>query len=292
MRIAVVVPSLTAPPSLRSLLASLAAQSTAPVATVVVYQGPPQGHQRLVAWQAEFDFMIATCAPGLSRARNAGIRAIETPWDAVAIPDDDIAYGPDTMERMIEAFEPGGDVIAGFVTSDAGTTRVRFLTVRTVLDTSTIWRGAMEAGLVISRRVLDGVGGFNENLGLGAQTPWQSGEGTEFLIRAMKAGFTVVFDPRVVLVEHAAGAAEQDLHARKRKARLYARGTGRVYRTQLSAARCCVLAVRSFGAWCLHVPRGRGDKTAVSWQVLVGRLEGLAGVTLRGGPTPRCQAAS
>lgn len=45
----------------------------------------------------------------------------------------------------------------------------------------------MEMGLVMRRNVFTRLGGFTESIGMGASTPWQSGEATDLLLRLIQA---------------------------------------------------------------------------------------------------------
>lgn len=49
------------------------------------------------------------------------------------------------------------------------------------------------------RTFLKEVGGFDEGLGVGAETPFQSGEDTELLLRAIKKGFQIQYLPSLVV---------------------------------------------------------------------------------------------
>src|SRR4029078_4597421 len=50
--------------------------------------------------------------------------------------------------------------------------------------------------------VVAGVGPFDERLGLGSGTPWSSGEELDYVLRAIRSGARVVYDP-AVRVTHA-----------------------------------------------------------------------------------------
>jgi GT2 family glycosyltransferase len=41
---------------------------------------------------------------------------------------------------------------------------------------------------------------FDEQLGLGAEGPWSSGEETEYLVRALDSGARIQYDPSLVIV--------------------------------------------------------------------------------------------
>jgi hypothetical protein len=72
--------------------------------------------------------------------------------------------------------------------------------------------------MFLRSNVLKEVGGFDEELGVGAETPFQSGEDTELLLRAIKKGFQIQYLPPPYS------------HAAVTRARLYGAGMGRVLR--------------------------------------------------------------
>ena len=136
----------------------------------------------------------------LSRSRNAALRHLRGALFCIA--DDDCVYLPDTVARALEVF--GQHAQAGAVLGQP-------------LDLDTPPEPAGQAIAVRSLRalfqncpsyvhfyrsaVLATVEGFDESLGVGSATPWQSGEETDFLLRVTKAGFGVWRAP-AVMVQH------------------------------------------------------------------------------------------
>ena len=56
-----------------------------------------------------------------------------------------------------------------------------------------VWRTATTPGLFVRREVHERIGGFDEDLGVGAR--WGSGEETDYVLRAVKAGYRMYYDP-------------------------------------------------------------------------------------------------
>src|SRR5262249_15823398 len=54
--------------------------------------------------------------------------------------------------------------------------------------------------IFLRRAVVTQVGDFDEQLGLGAATPWSSGEEVDYLIRAVRAGASVEYEPSFTVV--------------------------------------------------------------------------------------------
>ncbi len=82
---------------------------------------------------------------------------------------------------------------------------------------------AISYGIFMRGDLVRRVGEFNETLGVGAGTPWGAGEESDFLIRGLKLGGTVVYTPSIA-VFHPRNTAEWD----SRRVLGYAMGSGRV----------------------------------------------------------------
>lgn len=211
------------------LLASLDAQQV-PIELIVVDQS---GDDRLVSVLGcagpNVEVVHLRCPPGLARARNLGLRRVTGDW--VGFPDDDCWYAPQTLQRVIAHFEahPEADLVSGrFVDAD-GRGESKWPTRPTRVGRFGVWRCACSITVFARRRVLDAVPGFDESLGVGAGTPFGSGEETDFLLRAMEAGLRIDYDPDLVLRHPLKDDAFDD--AAVARARSYATGSGRVLRT-------------------------------------------------------------
>jgi GT2 family glycosyltransferase len=68
-----------------------------------------------------------------------------------------------------------------------------------VLDAANLWNRGISFGIFLRRELAERVGRFDEELGLGAGTPWSSGEEIDFLIRAVAAGGRIEYDPSLVV---------------------------------------------------------------------------------------------
>lgn len=275
-KVAVVIPTLSVPCSVRDLLESICLQTLQPVEVVVVNQGAQERADAIVSeFAPKLNLRPLVSAPGLSLARNAGISALTSDWDVVAIPDDDVVYAADAFEVASHLVSAGHGIVAGRVGWADGRSRVKFPAVATAINIGNVWRTALEAGLFISRDAWRAGSGFSEYLGLGSNGPWQSGEGTDFLIRALSEGQTAMFSPNVVLTEQVpAPISEASRLIRLRK---YARGTGAVYRRNYSFQARVALLARSMVRVAAAAIPGSSRQWSAEWAVLAGRWEGLVG---------------
>jgi hypothetical protein len=272
-RVLVVIPTLGTRSAIAAVFEGLARQTLPPVQVVVALQGDPALVQAAAARFDDLPVGIVRCTRGISAARNRGVGAATPDWDAVTFPDDDSWHAPEALERAWAALEPGGVVVGSLRSADGGS-RWRIAERPRPLGRRTVWTHASEAGMVISREAWTRVGGFDETLGVGAATPWQSGEGTDWLLRALAAGVRPEHRPEVVLFE---GAAEpSDLALAVERATRYARGTGRVHRLRLGPLGWAALIARSTARALIAAVAGSGRDRKMAWGVLRGRLQGLA----------------
>ena len=138
---------------------------------------------------------------------------------------------------------------------------------------SNIQRTAIEATMFIRRDLFVAVGGFDESIGVGSSGPYQAGEATDLILRALGVGAEAVFDPRVHIVhEDFREAVEQNF---PRKMRGYGRGLGRVYRTnRLPVREVAYYASRKLAAAVVRTARGRRDLARADLAWARGLVEG------------------
>lgn len=136
----------------------------------------------------------------LSRSRNAALKHIRGEYFSIA--DDDCLYEPDTVARVLDTFESYPVVAA--LTGTAVGLEESTPHPRDCVVVRTLWRlyrGCPSYVHFYRGTILETVQGFDEDLGVGSNTPWQSGEETDFLLRTAKAGFFVMRAPNI-LVRH------------------------------------------------------------------------------------------
>jgi glycosyltransferase involved in cell wall biosynthesis len=147
-----------------------------------------------------FDIERLTAAPGLSRARNAALPHLRA--DAVAFPDDDCFYPDDLLERVARrlAAEPTLDGLTGRAVDASGGSSPSWRRDGATLTRDNLWNRAISFTVFLRRGVVERVGAFDERLGLGAGTPWSSGEEIDYLVRGLDAAARIEYDPELVVV--------------------------------------------------------------------------------------------
>lgn len=274
-KVSVVIATLGDRESLKETLSSLGSQTLPPFEVVVVNQGDPGLVNRIISEYPDLNVSMTTSPPGLSRARNKGLRTLSPEWEYVATPDDDVILRPQAIELLVARLSCGDERIGAasalLVDHRTGRTRLRFPGTPERLNRKTVWTGAIEAAILYSRAALDDAGFFDESLGLGSGTVWGSGEGTDLLLRIMDAGYQVWSDPTAVMSEINAAAATSSTSIER--VRSYARGTGRVFALRETRVRRAQLLVRSVARLALLLPFAQRRQMAAA--ILHGRYEGL-----------------
>src|SRR5262249_13130840 len=124
---------------------------------------------------------------GLSLARNVGLR--HATGDIIGFPDDDCWYLADTLMQVAEFFRREGevDILLGRTIDQFG--RPSLSPVRKESGAVTkrnVWASGNSNTLFVRRRAIPHDGGFDEEIGVGAPTRFQSGEETDFVLGLMK----------------------------------------------------------------------------------------------------------
>lgn len=161
---------------------------------------------------------------GASRARNLGLAALPEQVTHVAWPNDHTTYSAASLAALAQHL-PHCDVVVGRLVEDE-VTRYDVAAQVTPLNLDNVWT-AIEPVTVTSVRAVRSAGGWNEQLGSGATTPWQSSALADLLLRLRPYTSSVAWEPDFSAGGggFARGAADQALAA---KLRAYGRGYGRV----------------------------------------------------------------
>lgn len=196
-RVTVVICSRDRPERLRSALVAIARTLRSGDHAVVVDSGSRTPETQAVARDAGFD-CVRVELPGLSRARNAGVRRAQT--EVVAFTDDDCAPDPTWLTGISAPF---ADPAVGFVTGRVGAdTPGRSGPRSSVHDREApqVYAGRRDpvgighgANMAFRREALFDLGLFDERLGAGSAL--RSGEDQDMFFRVLEAGWTGVYAP-------------------------------------------------------------------------------------------------
>ena len=177
------------------LLESLEEQSHKRFRVVLVDQNEDERVAPLVDSHARLTIVHVRSERGLSRARNRGLQEIVS--EVVAFPDDDCEYGPNLLERVarVLAAEPGLDGLSGRSVGLDGRLSENWERDAALLTDDNLWNRVNSAAIFLRRSLVERVGAFDERLGLGSGTAAASGEEIDYLIRAVRLGAHVHYDP-------------------------------------------------------------------------------------------------
>lgn len=223
-RVSAVIPTLDRPELLRTCLVSLAAAEP-PFAQVIVAD---QSAARSAGVAAPGVTTLRLTARGISRARNAGLEQATGDW--VYFPDDDCTVPPDVLARFeaVIASQPEAVFVSARVVSPAGRAlmpsadgRARRLHLH-----DDVLRTVMSPGLFVRRDTLAELGGFDEDLGVGARYP--SGEESDLLFRILESGRHGWYEPSLT-VTHPEPFEVRDARAQAERAYQYGRGWGALF---------------------------------------------------------------
>jgi GT2 family glycosyltransferase len=202
---------------LDGLLGSLETQTHAPARVLVVDQNEDDRLAGLAAAHPSLTMERLRAARGLSRARNAALPLVRA--DLVGFPDDDCRYPPELLERVAARFgeDPELGVVAGRLGDEHGDTAGRFGSRRRRVGPNDVWHAGTSATIFARRAVVERVGAFDEALGLGPDARFGSGEEIDYLVRALRAGVRVEYDPELVVLHPTLSTTDDELVALGRR---------------------------------------------------------------------------
>lgn len=205
VRISLVIPTVDRPEALYNLLRHLEHQTRRPDEIVVVDQSA-QPDPRVEAYSITHPRVRYHRIPerGLPNARNVGVRLAS--GDVILFLDDDSIPDPGLVQSHAEAYDDpkvdgaGGRVTGGYDAPSGAVGEFRALDGAVLRNFGGGRAGEVDhlpgGNMSFRRRVFERVGGFDVAYG-GAAV----GEETDFCLRARRAGFRLVFEPRAA-VEH------------------------------------------------------------------------------------------
>jgi glycosyltransferase involved in cell wall biosynthesis len=210
----------------KRFLDSIAKQSYKKLKVIIVDQNKDDRISSMIeSYSNEFEIQyLHSNQTGLSKARNKALPHIEE--GVVAFPDDDCWYPPTLLEDLNTVFieKPSYDGIC--IQRNDNEASITDNSKSIVLSKFNIWGRASSICQFSRTSTIMGTGLFDEQLGVGANTPWGAGEDTDFALRSINNGFNWVYFP-TLKVFHAA-PVRQVSHNDSHRIKSYARGLGKV----------------------------------------------------------------
>lgn len=290
MKISLILATLGRTPLLRRFLASLQEQTHRDFELIVVDQGPARALAEVLAPFRETlpVLHLRQDPPGLSRARNAGLHHLR--GEVVAFPDDDCWYPPDLLEKvsaLLVAHPRWDGVVGRLIWDETGPPRVersrivklsRF-NAMTSLDARSPWAALVRyppvavssVTLFLRSEACERVGGFDEQLGLGAGTPFGGGEDLDLIVRCLQAGLEIYHHPELKVYH----PHPQKGYADPQRGFAYGAGLGRVLRKHRYPRWFAFYHfLRTFGALIHALLRGQRRPARYHAAVLKGKIAG------------------
>jgi glycosyltransferase involved in cell wall biosynthesis len=268
-RISLIVCTLGRVAPLRRLLASLERQTFRDFEIIVVDQNPEGVLDPVLTEHGDLPIVHVRSAKGLSRARNVGLSYCQ--GEIIGFPDDDCWYGPEVVETVALFFARREDVdfISGRTLDDQGNVSLnRYPDASVLISRENVFAATNSNTIFVRRSVAVDIGGFDESLGVGADTPFQAGEESDFLLRCLAAGYTGLYNRDFVVHHDQVTDSLNRLHA-------YSVGFGRVARIHnLGSSVFYPRNFRTVVGACLRIARGDVMGARQRYACLVGSIRG------------------
>lgn len=189
-------------------------------------------------WSERFFIRMVRSGGGISRGRNAALTAAladlahELPGERciVALPDDDCWYSDKVFSKVVTFLtdhpEASG-VTARSVNEVGAPSATSSPETALELTPGNLFQGSVAISYCIFLRleVVRTVGFFDETLGVGSGSPWGAGEESDYLLRAIRKGARLFYEPDIQIHHPDKGPLSDPMRFLS-----YARGHGRVLR--------------------------------------------------------------
>jgi glycosyltransferase involved in cell wall biosynthesis len=258
---------------LERMLASIASQSLKSVELIIVDQNSDDRVKKLIEdWKPSLRYVHVRSPRGLSRARNLGITLAS--GSILGFPDDDCWYPDDLLLQVKEWFDRHQTY--NFFCCAAQDESGREVASRwprrsLVIDRDSVLRACASASLFIRKAALDNIGGFDERMGLGAATPFQSAEDSDLALRCLDGGGRGWFEKQLYVYHPHKGAGA----VTGSRAFGYGMGFGFLLRMHGYSPRTLIYhVVRALGGALKSVLLAEPEKALFYWKSALGRLRG------------------
>ena len=227
MKISLVLPTINRTSELENFLNHLEPQTFRDFELIVVDQNDDESIQNLITkYCRTITIVYLTSAKGASSGRNRGLSEIT--GEIIGFPDDDCWYSKNLLRDVYELFEneKSIDGLCGKIEDTNGYLFARYPRENQIIRRDNVFECSATPSCFLRKKVIQEIGTFDVQLGPGALTKWQSGDDTDYILRAVEAGFLIRYDPRIT-VFHACPSREIGPGTLQR-AYYYGAGMGRV----------------------------------------------------------------
>lgn len=275
MRFSLIVATFGRTAELQRLLESLVLQQYRDLEVIVVDQNRDDRVLHVIApFAGRLNILHRVSEPGACRARNVGL-AIAS-GDIIAFPDDDCWYPENVLRRVADflATSEEWDGVIGHTVDENGRTTLPWNDSAAPLSPAMSWRRAVTYAYFLRRRSAMAVGGFDVSLGPGAGTHWGAGDDNDYMLRVLKTGARVYFDPKLC-IHHPPLFSGFDAASIDKRVR-YSRSDGRVLRKHpMPLWWMLAFFGMPLARWVLAIPALDRTRLRFHWVTFLERVKGF-----------------
>jgi glycosyltransferase involved in cell wall biosynthesis len=255
---------------LRRLLTSLSEQSYSPFEIIIADQNPSGYLDSLLDAFPSLPIVRDRSERGLSRGRNVGLKRAS--GSIIGFPDDDCWYDRHVLPSVCSFFSanPENDLLSGrTLDADGNESLNRYAAESGPITRANVFTTGNSNTIFVRREVIGEVGGFDETLGVGASTPFQAGEESDFLLRCLERGHRGYYDRSFTVRHDQIQESKERLHA-------YSIGFGRVARLHnLGSSLFLTRNLRTALGGCLRIAKGDIEGARQRYICLTGSMRGF-----------------
>ncbi len=269
MKISLIMASISRTKEVEQFLQSLRQQTYKNFELIIVDQNDDD---RLYAmanrYSDYFPVVHIQSEKGLSRARNMGMN--HATGQIISFPDDDCTYSSLTLQQVADVFSSTHfDGVSGRMLASGTMLESCKQDCEIRLNIYNVWLKAVSTTLFLRRSLVDSVGYFDEKLGVGSGTEYGSGEETDYLIRAIKQGFSLYHVPSITVYH-----PEMDFNKSGISQKAYKYSKGRRYVLEKHKYNKVFIWINIFYPLVkLLKSLPNRNKTLYHWYQFLGRLE-------------------
>jgi hypothetical protein len=259
------------------LLDDLAGQTFPPRMVAIAYDSGDKdaanGLRKVERYAEKLTIRTAVKHGGSTAGHNTAVSLFTDDVDWIYLLTDNCRLEYDLLERLAPHCAPPATVCAWRLV-DADGDRNRLPPVGSSFTRHNAWSVVVPA-MAIRHDAYKTVGGFDTTIGSGSDSPWQSGDETDLLLKlSLLDDFSIRWVPDIAVQGHT-DFTHLTPAERRRKLRGYGRGMGYVYRRwDYSAwAKLRILV----GAASLPLRKPKKFRARDGFALLVGRSEGILG---------------
>lgn len=270
--ISLIVATLNRVTELERLLASLDRQSYKDFEVIVVDQNSDHRLVPVLQKHAHLTVHHLRSERGLSHARNVGLPSAK--GEIIGFPDDDCWYPDGLLATVVQWFNShpeSGGLFTTLRTEDNEPVGPKRPAETCRCTRENLWHCGISPSAFLRSEVTKAIGFFDEKIGVGAASKYQSGEDIDYFLRVLAHGLQMYYEPAITVHHPSFHSAER----LRRTTYGYALGGGYILRAHDYKLRYVAKSIlRSFGGAVVSL--GKGNSTLAYTYLVrgVGQLQG------------------